>query len=404
MVLGKRGLGMLFLAVAGVLFCLLVLSATSSGAQTRTEPQAGGTTDATSNDNCVEFEDTNTGTGTSEEGAGTNTGGDTTNTGENTGTQQAQQNGQQTQSQNENNAAQQNGGTGGQQTSQNGDTSAQQTQQNGTTSPDAGTGGNNECVIADTVPGKLLPPTGAPVKSGAEKTASEKQKKTDSGKKPESSTEKQKKSNSGGKKLEIKDRGKKIEIEDRSGKEPRQERLKSRSKSASTSDLAPVLAANWPRPTNTEVASVNKPRRFAPGPGSEMTLSARTLGIYDAPIASSGRPEDLDNGLIRVPETSLPWDKGNQKNVYVAGHYLGNSGTASRLVFYNLHKLRKGDEIVLKDGLGQPYKYRVSEKFAAGPEDSWAMGQVRNRDMVTLQTCIPPDFGKRLIVRADRVR
>jgi sortase (surface protein transpeptidase) len=32
------------------------------------------------------------------------------------------------------------------------------------------------------------------------------------------------------------------------------------------------------------------------------------------------------------------------------------------------------------------------------------MGKVRDRDMLTLQTCIPPDFGKRLLVRADRVR
>jgi len=30
------------------------------------------------------------------------------------------------------------------------------------------------------------------------------------------------------------------------------------------------------------------------------------------------------------------------------------------------------------------------------------MGQVRGRDMVTLQTCTGPDFKKRLIVRADR--
>jgi LPXTG-site transpeptidase (sortase) family protein len=73
------------------------------------------------------------------------------------------------------------------------------------------------------------------------------------------------------------------------------------------------------------------------------------------------------------------------------------------MIFYNLHKLKKGDEIALKDGLGQVYKYRVSEKFAAGAADNWAMGEVRNRDMLTLQTCIPPDFGKRLLVRADRV-
>jgi hypothetical protein len=36
------------------------------------------------------------------------------------------------------------------------------------------------------------------------------------------------------------------------------------------------------------------------------------------------------------------------------------------------------------------------------PDDSWDMGQVRNRDMLTLQTCIPPTFENRLIVRADR--
>jgi hypothetical protein len=30
------------------------------------------------------------------------------------------------------------------------------------------------------------------------------------------------------------------------------------------------------------------------------------------------------------------------------------------------------------------------------------MGQVRNRDMLTLQTCIPPTFEEHLVVRADR--
>src|SRR5215208_4057339 len=35
---------------------------------------------------------------------------------------------------------------------------------------------------------------------------------------------------------------------------------------------------------------------------------------------------------------------------------------------------------------------------------AWVMGEVRGRDMLTLQTCTPyPTFEKRLIVRADRV-
>ena len=200
-------------------------------------------------------------------------------------------------------------------------------------------------------------------------------------------------------------RGREVEVDDRAGKEPRQEELKARARSAAASDLAPRLAATeWTRPSREEAASTGKPRNFAPDPNAGMTLSTRALGLYDMPVTSSDRREDLDNGLVHVPETSRPWDEGGQKNVFIAGHYLGAPQTASRLAFYNLHKLKKGDELVLEDGQGQSYKYRVSEKFAVEPGDSWAMGEVRGRDMVTLQTCIPPDFGKRLMVRADRVQ
>jgi sortase A len=74
------------------------------------------------------------------------------------------------------------------------------------------------------------------------------------------------------------------------------------------------------------------------------------------------------------------------------------------MIFYNLHKLGKGDKVLLKDRSGNSYRYRVSEVFITDPNDSWVMGQVRGRDMVTLQTCTPiPTFQKRLIVRADRV-
>jgi sortase A len=66
--------------------------------------------------------------------------------------------------------------------------------------------------------------------------------------------------------------------------------------------------------------------------------------------------------------------------------------------------LEKGDKVVLKDREGEAYRYRVSEVFVVDPTDVWVMGQVRGRDMATLQTCTPiPIFDKRLIVRADRV-
>ena len=83
---------------------------------------------------------------------------------------------------------------------------------------------------------------------------------------------------------------------------------------------------------------------------------------------------------------------------------MGFRGTWSRMIFYNLNKLSSGDRVLLEDRGGRTYEYEVSEVFLAEPTDVWVMGQVRGRDMVTLQTCTPiPTFEKRLIVRADRV-
>ena len=137
---------------------------------------------------------------------------------------------------------------------------------------------------------------------------------------------------------------------------------------------------------------------------TSMSLNIEALGLYDVPVISSYDYETLDRGLMHEPDTSFPWDSGAQRNVYVAGHYLGWPGTASDLVFYNLDKLESNDEILLEDSEGNDYRYRVRESFMAGPDESRVMGQVRGRDMVSLQTCTPiPTFEKRLVIRADRV-
>jgi sortase A len=99
----------------------------------------------------------------------------------------------------------------------------------------------------------------------------------------------------------------------------------------------------------------------------------------------------------------MPWEQRPQKNVYLAGHRLGYPGTGSRLVFYNLNKLTQGDSVLLKDGAGDTYEYRVSEVFVVTPDADWVVDPVRNRDMVTLQTCTMPDFKNRIVVRADRI-
>jgi sortase A len=161
---------------------------------------------------------------------------------------------------------------------------------------------------------------------------------------------------------------------------------------------------DWAKPTQEELHSANAARHYELLPGAVMGLTIHSMGIYNAPVFDSVSQWALANGVAHIPETSLPWSPSAQRNVYLAGHRMGYRGTWSRMIFYNLDKLREGDRIVLKDHTGRSYEYRVSETFLADPADSWVMGQVRGRDMLTLQTCTPiPTFQKRLIVRADRV-
>jgi sortase A len=169
-------------------------------------------------------------------------------------------------------------------------------------------------------------------------------------------------------------------------------------------EALPVTEDDWPTPTDEELQAVNEPRRYQLPPGAIMGLTIKAIDLYNVPVMNDDSESALSQGVIHEPETSLPWSNTPQRNVYIAGHRLGYYGTWSRLVFYNLDKLRNGDLVVLKDRDGQAYRYRVSDSFVTDPTDVWVMGQVRGRDMVTLQTCTPyPTFDKRLIVRADRV-
>ena len=159
----------------------------------------------------------------------------------------------------------------------------------------------------------------------------------------------------------------------------------------------------FPVPDENEIARLDEPRRFAPDPGADLTLTLPSLGVRNAPVYDSDSSRALEAGVGHVPETSMPWDGGEQRNTYLAAHRLGYPGTGSRLLFYELDKLQQGDEVVLR-GKGKTYRYKVSEVLVVDPDDSWVMGQVRGRDMVTLQTCTPvPTFEKRLVIRADRV-
>jgi sortase A len=168
--------------------------------------------------------------------------------------------------------------------------------------------------------------------------------------------------------------------------------------------LAGSEGRGWADPTKGELKRANTQRHYELLPGAIMGLTIEAIGIYDVPVFDSDGRWALASGVAHHPQTSLPWSQSAKRNVYLAGHRIRYRGTWSRMIFHNLDKLKERDKVVLKDRTGTSYRYRVSEVFIADPRDVWVMGQVKGRDMVTLQTCTPfPTFEKRLIVRADRV-
>src|SRR5215210_1796964 len=196
------------------------------------------------------------------------------------------------------------------------------------------------------------------------------------------------------------DHGEKLEIDDEEPADDEPTREKPSAKSEP--ETLPVSSADWPEPSGEEVAAPRAPRYYPRREDGVLTLTVDAIGLYDVPVINENSQQALDNGVIHFPQTPMPWEGREQKNVYLAGHRLGWPGTGSRLVFYNLDKLSDGDTVVLKDRSGAAYEYRVSEVFVVEPNADWAVDPVRGRDMVTLQTCTFPAFENRLIVRADR--
>jgi sortase A len=166
----------------------------------------------------------------------------------------------------------------------------------------------------------------------------------------------------------------------------------------------PVQETGYPLPTQRQISSTDRPRRYHLPPGAIMALTIPELGIRNAPVMDSVTESALDQGVVHLPDTSLPWSDTPERNVYLAGHRLGWPGTGSHLIFYRLNELTGGGKITLRARDGTKYRYRVLESFAVWPDENWVTGRVRDRDLLTLQTCTPiPTFQKRLIVRAERV-
>lgn len=123
------------------------------------------------------------------------------------------------------------------------------------------------------------------------------------------------------------------------------------------------------------------------------------LTVYNA---EGDDEEKLKESAIHLEGTGFPWQK--EANVYVAGHRLGYPATGSFLVFYDLDKLRNGDEVFLTDANGKKYTYKVFKEFIVDPTDLSVTEPIKGKNIVTLQTCTLPDYTQRIIVQAELVK
>jgi sortase A len=150
------------------------------------------------------------------------------------------------------------------------------------------------------------------------------------------------------------------------------------------------------------VETVRGPRAKTPESKKlELTVPAldRVDGVpvYDAP--ESGYERALHDGVVHVRGTGFPWQ--DVANVYIAGHRVGYPGTRSNLVFWDLEKLEKGDEIFLTDADGTRYTYEVFEKRVISPHTVGIMRPTKGKNIVSLQTCTLPDYSHRLVVQGE---
>lgn len=105
---------------------------------------------------------------------------------------------------------------------------------------------------------------------------------------------------------------------------------------------------------------------------------------------------DLSQGLVQLPGSSLPGEKGN---VFISGHSaLSQFFNLKTVPFSKLPDLKKGDQIII-EALGSKFIYEVYEFKIVSPSDvSVLLPPDDQGRYISLMTCVPPGLNfKRLV-------
>ncbi|MBI2597349.1 class E sortase [Candidatus Daviesbacteria bacterium] len=142
-------------------------------------------------------------------------------------------------------------------------------------------------------------------------------------------------------------------------------------------------------------AFVSATSRETPVNFNEFSLTIPKLKINQAPVLVDSN--DLSKGLVHLPGSALPGEKGN---IFISGHSALNKLFSLKSVpFANLTNLKKGDQILV-EALGVKFKYEVFEIKVVDPSDLSVIAPSDPQGRyISLMTCVPPGLNyKRLVV------
>lgn len=168
--------------------------------------------------------------------------------------------------------------------------------------------------------------------------------------------------------------------------------------------------ANTSSPKESNTNTNNRVSQQA-SPANNINIANNQLVIpkidVRAPILWNIEAEDaidrLREGLVHIKQTALPGER--KGNVFVTGHssyYPWDPGKYKH-VFALLPNLKKGDKIYVQYQ-GTLFKYEVFETVTVNPNETWVM-QPKNRNMISLMTCVPIGTNlRRFVARARQVQ
>jgi sortase A len=157
--------------------------------------------------------------------------------------------------------------------------------------------------------------------------------------------------------------------------------------------VAPPTTVPGPTTSTTQPVRKGAPPPTPPEGEVEGLISIPAIGLNMAYVEGTDVP-DLRKGPGHYPDTPIP---GSLGNAAIAGHR-----TTYLHPFFDIDKLKKGDEIIIATLDGKSFTYAMYDQFLVKPTDTWVVDNTPDAQL-TLTSCNPKYSAAQRIVTKARL-